>query len=139
VFESAMFKETVEECNGQIKMIEKKLSQGAKPGHGGLLPKARITKEITEVKKLSFPLKSACHSLACHSLFSTLHDLVEFIFSVHDLSGGLPVGIKLCIGQPGKFAALCKAIHDMGSGPNFITIDGAEGGLGYGSCSTGAN
>jgi glutamate synthase domain-containing protein 2 len=130
VFEPTMFKETVDECNGQIKMIEIKLSQGAKPGHGGLLPKAKITEEIAEARKLPFPPQSACHSPARHSAFSSPHELVDFIASVRELSGGLPVGIKLCVGQPGEFAALCKAIHEVGNGPDFITVDGAEGGTG---------
>lgn len=130
IFEPSMFKETIDECDGQIKMIELKLSQGAKPGHGGLLPKAKITKEIAEARKLPFPPVSSCHSPVRHSAFHTAHELVEFLGTVRELSDGLPVGIKLCVGQPGEFAALCKAIHEVGMGPDFITVDGAEGGTG---------
>lgn len=130
VFEPSMFQETIHEADGRIKMIEIKLSQGAKPGHGGLLPKAKITKEIAEARKIPFPPLSACHSPARHSAFNNPHELVEFISKVRDLSVGLPVGIKLCVGQPGEFAALCKAIHESGMGPDFITVDGAEGGTG---------
>jgi len=129
-FDPSMFQDTVDEAGGLIKMIEIKLSQGAKPGHGGLLPKAKITKEIAEARKLPFPPLSACHSPSQHSSFRNPHELVHFISQVRDLSGGLPVGIKLCVGQPGEFAALCKAIHEVGMGPDFITVDGSEGGTG---------
>lgn len=130
VFDSSMFHETIDEANGRIKMIEIKLSQGAKPGHGGLLPKAKITKEIANARKLPFPATSACHSPARHSAFSNPYEMVEFIANVRDFGHGIPVGIKMCVGQPGEFAALCKAIHEVGMGPDFITVDGAEGGTG---------
>lgn len=129
-FEPTMFQETIDECDGQIKMVELKLSQGAKPGHGGLLPKAKISREIANARKLPFPPVSDCHSPAGHSAFSTPVELVEFIAKVRELSDGLPVGIKVCIGQPHEFAALCRAIDDVGNGPDFITVDGAEGGTG---------
>lgn len=89
------------------------------------MPKAKITEEIAEARKLPFPPESACHRP-----FSSPHELVDFIASVRELSGGLPVGIKLCVGQPGEFAALCKAIHEVGNGPDFITVEGGEGGTG---------
>lgn len=130
VFEPTMLKETVDECNGQIKMIEIKLSQGAKPGHGGLLPMSKITPEIAKARKLEYPPTHDCHSPASHSAFSTPHEMVEFIAHVRETSGGIPVGIKMCVGQPGEFAALVRAMVEVGNGPDFITVDGAEGGTG---------
>lgn len=130
VFEPAMMKETIDQCDGRIKMIEIKLSQGAKPGHGGLLPKAKISKEIAETRKLDFPPTGDCHSPARHSSFSNARELVSFIIKVREVSGGIPVGVKLCVGNPGEVAELCKAMVDIGNGPDFITVDGAEGGTG---------
>lgn len=130
IFEPAMFQETVEESNGRIKMIEIKLSQGAKPGHGGLLPRAKITPEIADARKLAYPPTDDCHSPASHSAFSNARELVEFIAKVRELSGGLPVGIKMCVGEPGEIAMLCQAMLEAGNGPDFITVDGAEGGTG---------
>lgn len=130
VFDEACFQDSLAEAGGQIKMIEIKLSQGAKPGHGGLLPKSKITKEIANARKLSFPPESDCHSPSSHSAFSTPTELVEFLGRVRELSGGLPVGIKMCVGRPGEFAALGRAIVEVGYGPDFITVDGAEGGTG---------
>jgi glutamate synthase domain-containing protein 2 len=132
VFEPTQLSETVEECDGRIKMIEIKISQGAKPGHGGLLPKAKITKEIANARKLKFPPEGDCHSPPYHSAFSNPHELVEFIATVRELAGGIPVGIKICPGQPGEVASLCKAMLDVGNGPDFITVDGAEGKLDWG-------
>jgi len=130
VFDQTCFEETIAESNGQIKMIEIKLSQGAKPGHGGLLPKSKITKKIAEARKLPYPPIHDCHSPASHSAFSNHHELVSFIANLREMSGGLPVGVKMCVGRPTDLAHLCKAILDMGTGPDFITIDGAEGGTG---------
>lgn len=130
VFEPALMKERIEEADGRIKMIEIKLSQGAKPGHGGLLPKAKITKEIAEARKLPFPPTGDCHSPSRHSSFSNPHEMVEFIAKVREISGGLPVGIKLCVGEPGDVAMLCKAMVETGNGPDFISVDGGEGGTG---------
>jgi len=130
VFDPACFLETIDESGGQIKMIEIKLSQGAKPGHGGLLPKAKITESIAKARKLHYPPLHDCHSPSSHSAFSNSYELVNFIAKVRELSGGLPVGIKMCVGQPIDFAALCKAIVDLNVGPDFITIDGSEGGTG---------
>ena len=130
IFDATCFQETIEEGSNQIKMIEIKLSQGAKPGHGGLLPKAKITKDIADARKMNYPAEYDCHSPSSHSAFSNSYELVEFISTVRELSGGIPVGIKMCIGQPLDFAKLCKAIIEMGTGPDFITIDGAEGGTG---------
>ena len=129
-FEPAMLKETIDECKRQIKMIEIKLSQGAKPGHGGLLPRAKITREIAEARKLTYPPTHDCHSPSAHSAFTNALELVQFISQVRELAGGIPVGIKMCIGQPGEVAALCRAMVEIGNGPDFITVDGAEGGTG---------
>jgi glutamate synthase domain-containing protein 2 len=130
VFEPEIFKETLSTAKGQIKMIELKLSQGAKPGHGGILPRAKITQEIATTRKLEFPATGDCHSPARHSSFNNAHEMVEFIAKVREYSGGLPIGIKLCVGEPGDIATLCKAMLEIGNGPDFITVDGAEGGTG---------
>jgi len=130
VFEPQIFQETIEQAQGRIKMIEIKLSQGAKPGHGGLLPKAKITAEIARTRKLEYPATDDCHSPARHSSFQNHRELVAFISRVRELSGGLPVGIKLCIGEISDIAQLCRVIVETGIGPDFITVDGAEGGTG---------
>jgi glutamate synthase domain-containing protein 2 len=129
-FDPTVFKESIDAADGRIKMIEIKLSQGAKPGHGGLLPRAKITREIAETRKLQYPALEDCHSPSRHSAFNNPHEMIEFIASVREHSGGLPVGIKFCVGEPGDVAALCKAMVDVGNGPDFITVDGAEGGTG---------
>ena len=130
VFEPSIMKETIDECSGQIKMIEIKLSQGAKPGHGGLLPRAKITQKIAEARKLPFPPTGDCHSPARHSSFNNARELVEFLAHVREVSGGIPVGVKMCVGDPAEVATFCKAIVEIGTGPDFITVDGAEGGTG---------
>jgi glutamate synthase domain-containing protein 2 len=130
VFEPTMMKEVIDEASGRIRMIEIKLSQGAKPGHGGLLPKAKITKEIADARKLPFPPVGDCHSPSRHSSFRNAHELVRFISRVRETAGGIPVGIKLCVGNPGEVAVLCRAILETGEGPDFITVDGGEGGTG---------
>ena len=112
----------------QVKMIEIKLSQGAKPGHGGVLPMAKITEEIAEARGI--PRDRDCVSPAFHSAFSTPLELISFIAQLRKLSGGKPVGFKLCIGHPWEFAAICKAMIETGITPDFIVIDGAEGGTG---------
>ena len=129
-FDSSCFLETIDESKGQIKMLEIKLSQGAKPGHGGLLPRAKITQQIADARKLQYPALHDCHSPSSHSAFGNSHELLEFIANLRELSDGLPCGIKMCVGHPKEFATLCKAIVDVGVGPDFITIDGAEGGTG---------
>jgi glutamate synthase domain-containing protein 2 len=114
--------------NPQIKMIELKLSQGAKPGHGGVLPAAKITPEIAEIRGV--PLGVDCVSPAMHSTFRTPIELIGFIDRLRELSGGKPAGFKLCVGHPWEFMALCKAMLETGSTPDFIVIDGTEGGTG---------
>lgn len=130
VFNPELFKETLAMGEGRIKMVEIKLSQGAKPGHGGLLPKVKISQEIARTRKLEFPPTGDCHSPARHSAFNNAHELVHFIAKLRELGDGIPIGIKLCVGEPGDIAALCKAMVEIGNGPDFITVDGAEGGTG---------
>ena len=112
----------------QIKMIEIKLSQGAKPGHGGMLPAAKITPEIAEARGI--PMGVDCISPAGHSTFSTPIGLLEFIQQLRDLSGGKPVGFKLCVGHRREFLSIVKAMLKTGIMPDFIVVDGAEGGTG---------
>ncbi len=112
----------------QVKMIEIKLSQGAKPGHGGVLPGAKNTPEIARIRGIE-PYKQV-NSPATHSAFKNPLELMHFIARLRDLSGGKPVGFKLCIGQKSEFMALCKAMIETGITPDFITIDGGEGGTG---------
>ena len=112
----------------QIKMIEIKLSQGAKPGHGGVLPKAKISEEIAAIRHIA--TDKDCISPAVNPECTTPMALLNFIAQLRDLSGGKPVGIKLCIGNPVEFLNLCKAMLETGIMPDFITVDGAEGGTG---------
>lgn len=111
-----------------VKMTEIKLSQGAKPGHGGLLPAAKVTPEIAEVRQI--PVHQDALSPRGHSAFSTPVEMLEFAARMRDLSGGKPVGLKLCVGQPHEVFALVKAILKTGITPEFIVIDGGEGGTG---------
>src|SRR6516165_4593027 len=112
----------------QIKMVEIKLSQGAKPGHGGVLPGAKVTAEIANARGV--PMGVDCISPARHPAFSTPLEMMHFIAQLRELSGGKPVGFKLCIGHAWEFMALCKAMLETGIRPDFIVIDGSEGGTG---------
>ena len=112
----------------QIRMIEIKLSQGAKPGHGGVLPGAKVSPEIAETRGI--PEGRDCISPATHSAFSTPRELMEFIASLRDLSGGKPIGFKLCVGHAWEFLGICKAMLETGITPDFIVVDGKEGGTG---------
>ncbi len=112
----------------QIKMIEIKLSQGAKPGHGGVLPGEKVNAEIAEARGI--PIGQTCASPAFHSAFSSPLEMMDFIARLRDLSGGKPVGFKLCIGHRWEFLAVLKAMRETGIRPDFIVIDGAEGGTG---------
>ena len=112
----------------QVKMIELKLSQGAKPGHGGILPAAKLTPEIASIRGV--PLGKDVLSPPGHSAFSTPIGLLEFIAQLRELSGGKPVGFKLCVGKRREFLAICKAMVQTGITPDFITVDGGEGGTG---------
>lgn len=109
-------------------MIELKMSQGAKPGHGGLLPAVKVTQEIAEIRGI--PVGQDCLSPAAHSAFSTPIEMMQFIGQLKELSGGKPVGFKLCLGIFTEFMAVCKAMLATGIIPDFITVDGSEGGTG---------
>ncbi len=125
-FDSALFAERA--ALEQVKMIEIKLSQGAKPGHGGVLPAAKVTAEIAETRGV--PIGRDCISPARHSAFSTPIEMMEFIVKLRELAQGKPIGFKLCIGHPHEFMAICKAMNETGIFADFIVIDGAEGGTG---------
>ena len=112
----------------QVKIVELKLSQGAKPGHGGVLPAAKVSAEISRIRGV--PMGKDCLSPARHSAFSTPIELIQFIDRMRTLSGGKPAGFKLCIGQPHEFLAICKAMLATGIAPDFIVVDGKEGGTG---------
>lgn len=114
--------------NPQVKMIEIKLSQGAKPGHGGMLPAPKITPEIAEARGI--PMGIDCVSPPAHSAFSTPIEMMNFVARLRDLSGGKPVGIKLCIGHRREFLCIVKAMLVTGTVPDFIVVDGKEGGTG---------
>jgi len=112
----------------QVKMIELKLSQGAKPGHGGVLPGPKVTAEIAAARGV--PVGVDCVSPAKHSAFGTPVEMLQFVERLRRLSGGKPTGFKLCIGHPWEWFALCKAMLETGLLPDFIVVDGAEGGTG---------
>jgi glutamate synthase domain-containing protein 2 len=109
-------------------MIEIKLSQGAKPGHGGILPAAKVTAEIARARGV--PPGLDCISPSSHSAFTTPLEMMAFIERLRTLSGGKPVGFKLCIGHPWEWFGLVKAMLQSGTTPDFIVVDGAEGGTG---------
>ncbi|MBO1254694.1 FMN-binding glutamate synthase family protein [Alteromonas sp. 5E99-2] len=111
-----------------VKMIEIKLSQGAKPGHGGILPAAKLTEEIAAIRHV--PMGKDVVSPPAHSAFSTPIGLLNFVKKLRELSEGKPVGFKLCIGRRDEFLAICKAMIETGITPDFITVDGGEGGTG---------
>tara|TARA_B100001093_G_scaffold356938_1_gene341535 strand:+ start:3061 stop:4542 length:1482 start_codon:yes stop_codon:yes gene_type:complete len=111
-----------------IKMIEIKLSQGAKPSHGGVLPAAKITKEIAEIRGIE--RGQDCISPPTHTAFSTPIEMMQFIQQLRELSNGKPVGFKICIGYRRQFMSICKAMLETNIFPDFITVDGAEGGTG---------
>lgn len=112
----------------QIKMVELKMSQGAKPGHGGVLPAAKVSEEISKIRGVS--LGEDCISPASHSAFSTPIEMMQFVADMRALSGGKPAGFKMCIGHPWELLAICKAMRKTGIYPDFIVIDGKEGGTG---------
>ncbi|MEK7945432.1 FMN-binding glutamate synthase family protein [Pigmentiphaga sp. YJ18] len=112
----------------QVRMIEIKLSQGAKPGHGGILPGAKVTPEIAEARGVLVGVD--CNSPSRHGAFSTPIGLMQFVARLRRLSGGKPVGFKLCVGHPWEWFAIVKAMLQTGITPDFIVVDGAEGGTG---------
>jgi glutamate synthase domain-containing protein 2 len=111
-----------------VKMIEIKLSQGAKPGHGGILPGSKVTEEISQIRHV--PVGKTVYSPSRHSAFKDNEGLLHFAKKLRDLSGGKPVGIKLCVGKHEDFHDICKAMVSTGILLDFITIDGGEGGTG---------
>ncbi|MDB5912582.1 MAG: glutamate synthase [Ramlibacter sp.] len=112
----------------QVKMVEIKLSQGAKPGHGGILPAAKVTTEIALARGV--PQGIDCISPSSHSAFGTPLELMAFVARLRQLSGGKPTGFKLCIGHPWEWFGIVKAMLETGITPDFIVVDGAEGGTG---------
>ncbi|WP_017430953.1 FMN-binding glutamate synthase family protein [Vreelandella jeotgali] len=112
----------------QVRMVELKISQGAKPGHGGLLPGSKVNREIASTREI--PEGQDCASPGTHPEFDTPVGMLRFLQRLRELSDGKPVGFKLCIGQRHEFMAVCKAMLDTGIVPDFITVDGAEGGTG---------
>ena len=112
----------------QVRMIEIKMSQGAKPGHGGILPKHKVTLEIAQTRGI--PMGQDCISPSSHSAFSTPLEMVRFIAQLRALSGGKPVGFKFCLGHPWEFMGIAKAMLETGILPDFIVVDGKEGGTG---------
>jgi glutamate synthase domain-containing protein 2 len=112
----------------QVKMIEIKMSQGAKPGHGGILPAKKVTPEIAATRGV--PMGEDCISPSGHTAFTTPLEMMHFITLLRDRSGGKPVGFKLCVGQPHQFMAIVKAMIETAVVPDFIVVDGGEGGTG---------
>jgi glutamate synthase domain-containing protein 2 len=114
--------------NPQVKMVELKLSQGAKPGHGGVLPAPKVSQEISLTRGV--PMGRDCISPSRHSAFSTPVEMMRLIAEMRHLSGGKPAGFKLCVGHEWEFLAICKAMLETGIYPDFIVVDGKEGGTG---------
>ena len=125
-FNEDAFQETA--TNEKIKMIEIKLSQGAKPGHGGVLPAIKNTEEIAKIRHIKPNIDVL--SPPSHSAFSNANEMMDFIKKLRDLSGGKPVGFKLCVGKKEEFTDICNAMIETGIRPDFITVDGGEGGTG---------
>jgi glutamate synthase domain-containing protein 2 len=111
-----------------VRMIELKLSQGAKPGHGGILPASKVTAEVAAIRGVE-PGKTV-YSPPAHTAFTSPREMLAFLARLRELSGGKPVGFKLCVGNPSEFLGLCKAMHETRLLPDFITVDGGEGGTG---------
>src|SRR5690606_1872251 len=111
-----------------VKMIEIKLSQGAKPGHGGILPAVKVTPEVARIRLVE--VGKEVDSPPFHRAFSTPVGLLDFVKQLRKLSGGKPIGFKLCIGHRSEFVAICKAMVETAVYPDFITVDGGEGGTG---------
>ena len=114
----------------EVKLIEVKLSQGAKPGHGGILPGDKVSEEIARIRGV--PVGEDVVSPPTHAEFSTPAEMLEFCARLRELSGGKPVGFKLCVGRPAELMAVVKAIRETGIYPDFFTVDGKEGGTGAG-------
>ncbi|MHA7840279.1 MAG: FMN-binding glutamate synthase family protein [Gammaproteobacteria bacterium] len=125
-FDPGLFQEKAQ--HEQVKMIEIKLSQGAKPSHGGILPAVKITKEIAAIRGIE--RGKDCLSPPAHTAFDSPVGLLYFVQQLRELSGGKPIGFKLCIGRRMEFLSICKAMLETHILPDFITVDGAEGGTG---------
>lgn len=125
-FDPALFAEKA--ADEQVKCVSLKLSQGAKPGLGGVLPGPKVTEEIARIRDV--PVGVKCVSPAGHRVFSTPTELIEFIARMRELSGGKPTGFKLCVTSREDVLAICKAILAVGTAPDFIIVDGSEGGTG---------
>lgn len=126
-FSHSLFEERVRSADN-VKMIELKLSQGAKPGHGGILPARKNTPEIAAIRGVE-PHTDVL-SPPYHKAFTTPIGLLQLLTQMRELSGGKPIGFKLCVGAKSEFFALCKAMSQTGMMPDFITVDGGEGGTG---------
>eukprot|EP01066_Platyproteum_vivax_P013333 Platyproteum_vivax@DN6044_c0_g1_i1.p1 len=126
-FSPEKFRETANK-HPQVKMIELKISQGAKPGHGGLLPGEKVTSEIAFARGI--PVGVTCVSPPHHSKFSNFDELLDFVAELRELSNGKPIGIKMCVGQPDHVRTLGEHMKKKGVCPDFITVDGGEGGTG---------
>jgi glutamate synthase domain-containing protein 2 len=125
-FDGKLFSEKANDP--RVKMIEIKLSQGAKPGHGGILPKEKLNSEIAKIRNV--PLGADVISPPGHSAFSTPRELLAFVQNLRELSGGKPIGVKLCVGREEEFLALCKAMVETEGYLDYISVDGGEGGTG---------
>lgn len=125
-FDAALFRDKAR--LDVVKMIEIKLSQGAKPGHGGVLPAAKLTREIADIRLV--PMGEDVVSPPAHTAFTSPRGLLEFVAQLRDLCDGKPVGFKLCLGDKWEFLSICKAMIETGIVPDFITVDGGEGGTG---------
>ena len=125
-FDPEMFREKA--AHVSVRMVSLKLSQGAKPGIGGVLPAAKVTKEIASIRNV--PQGQKCVSPAAHTVFHTPVELIEFIARMRELAGGKPAGFKLCVGSRTDVLAICKAMLEVGTTPDFIVVDGSEGGTG---------
>ncbi|MCI5073103.1 FMN-binding glutamate synthase family protein [bacterium] len=126
LFCAESFKEQANHPN--IKAIEIKLSQGAKPGHGGILPAKKLTPELAKIRNV--PMGQDVLSPPSHSAFSNTDEMLHFVQQLREYSSGKPVGIKLCIGKPSEFIDICKSILKTGIYPDYFAIDGGEGGTG---------
>ena len=125
-FDPEMFRDKA--AHPHVKCVSLKLSQGAKPGIGGVLPAAKVTKEIADARGV--PQGEKCVSPAAHKVFATPRELVQFVARMRELANGKPVGFKLCVGYRHELLAICKAMADEQITPDFIVIDGSEGGTG---------
>jgi glutamate synthase domain-containing protein 2 len=114
--------------NERVKCVPIKLSQGAKPGLGGVIPGAKVTQEIADIRGV--PVGQKCVSPPFHKVFKTPRELIQLVQTLREASGGKPAGFKLCIGQRDEFLGICKAIIETGIYPDFIIVDGGEGGTG---------